>query len=118
MGPYSSEIIKNTLEPGWTNIFNEKIAKYYPICVIKFLYNRINKKYKVRNCPFFVAEATCKFRKCFSFKFVMGTPETFKNKGLRMKYVVTCSISIEHFSDCCSYSRHLVGENTGCSKAT
>ena len=107
----SPKSLKNTLEPGWTNIFNEKIAKYYPICVIKFLYNRINKKYTVRNCPFFVAEATCKFRKCFSFKFVMETPETFKNKGLRIKYVVTGSISIEHFSDRCSYSRHLVGEN-------
>ena len=83
---------KNTLKPEWTNIFNENIAMYYPICVIKFLYNRINKRYMVRNCPFLVAAATCKFSNCFSFKFVMETPETFENKGLRIKYVVTGSI--------------------------
>ena len=102
---------KNTLKPGWTNIFNEKISSYYPICVIKFLYNRINKRYMIRNCPFFVAAATCKFSKCFSFKFVMETPETLENKGSRIKYVVTGSISMEHFSNRCSYSRHLVGDN-------
>ena len=41
----------------------------------------------------------------------METPETLENKGLRIKYVVTGSISMEHFSNRCSYSRHLVGDN-------
>ena len=111
MGPYFSKMLKITLKPGWTNIFNDKISRYYPICVIKFLYNRINKRYMIRKCPFFVAAATCKFSKCFSFKFVMETPETLESKGLRIKYVVTGSISMEHFSNRCSYSRHLVGDN-------
>ena len=41
----------------------------------------------------------------------MVTPETLENKGLRIKYVVTGLISMEHFSNRCSYSRHLVGDN-------
>ena len=41
----------------------------------------------------------------------MEKPETFKNKGLIIKYVVTGAISKEHFPHRCSYSRHLVGEN-------
>ena len=40
----------------WTNVLNQKLAEFYPLCVAKFKYHRINKDYKTHYCPFLIAK--------------------------------------------------------------
>ena len=101
---------ESALKSGWTTLFNDKMSVYYPFCVLKFLYHRINKNYSKRGCVFLIATAVCKFSNCITFKFEMETPQTNASNLYLINYIATGSISKEHSSNSISHSRHLSGE--------
>ena len=101
---------ESALKSEWTTLFNEKISVYYPFCVLKFVYHRINKSYSRRGCAFLIAAAVSKFSNCFTFKFEMETPQTNASNLYLVNYTATGSISKEHSSNLISHSRHLSGD--------
>ena len=90
---------ESALKSGWTTLFNDKMSVYYPFCVLKFLYHRINKNYSKRGCVFLIATAVCKFSNCITFKFEMETPQTNASNLHLVNYIATGSISKEHWSN-------------------
>ena len=103
------QFAKVKLQPEWTNIFNQKIENFYPLCVLLFKYHRINVKYESQRCHFLIAEANCKFTNCITLKlWIDKAPENWED-SVEVNFLVNGSISSEHFDNTTSYSGHVTG---------
>ena len=96
---------------NWTYVFNQKLSVFYPYCVIKFLYHRINNDSKFRNSPFLLAQAVCKFKNCMKFSlWIAETPNFEGFDSLTVNINAHGFLSDEHFDHKTAYSRKISGE--------
>ena len=99
-----------TLHREWTNVFNKNLLTFFPFCVLKFLYHRINLNFARINCPYFVAEAKCKFARCVSLRITIDRLPRFANQNLIVTVIANGTLSRQHFDNETSHSRKLSGQ--------
>ena len=101
----------NKLLSNWTYIFNQKLSVFFPYCVIKFLYHRINVNSSFRECHYIVAQAVCKFVKCIKFSLWIDEAPQFELNYLTVNFVAEGVLSNEHFDNTTAYSRKYQGNS-------
>ena len=100
----------NKLLSNWTYIFNQKLSVFFPYCVIKFLYHRINMNSNIRDCCFIVAQAVCKFEKCVKFSLWIDEAPQLELDNLTVNFIAEGFLSKEHFDHTTAYSRKVSGQ--------